>query len=72
MLNAHNQPQICLLKQKYLTETCKLLTGSFPTFPCEKPFCKLTLEEKPVLLYFKKRCKENKKFLIMYSFLNSF
>jgi hypothetical protein len=42
------------LKTKYLTEKCKLLTGSFPTFPCEKSFCKLTMKEIPVLLYFKK------------------
>jgi hypothetical protein len=43
-----------LFKIEYLTLKCKLLTGSFPIFPGEKSFCKLTMKEKPVLLHFKK------------------
>jgi len=49
----HNQPLLRPLT-KYLTEKCKLLTGHFPTFPCEKSFCILTMKEIPVLLHFKK------------------
>jgi len=51
---------------------CKLLTGSFPTFPDGKYFVNLPVKEKPVLLHFKKLVQRKEKIRNSVLFLKHF